>query len=58
MRIEFVIESELGQAKRRRSLVVETEDMVPGMEAEPWIAAWRTAVEVVDVLESDFGGDR
>lgn len=27
-----------------RSLIVETEDMVPGMEAQPWIEAWERVV--------------
>ena len=28
-----------------RSLTVETDDMVPGMEAQPWIDAWERAVQ-------------
>jgi hypothetical protein len=27
------------------TIMVETDDMVPGMECEPWLVAWSAAIE-------------
>ena len=36
MRLELSIDPD-----GRRTLTLETEDMVPGMESQPWIDAWQ-----------------